>query len=420
MEHLMQHPLDLKLWAMFAAYAFSQIAFAQTTLDKYYTFVCDPRPPPREQPIPQCKSPQVDTIRNWVGRSAQTSEIRRIADFAEITYLGSETLFTYVSSELALYSGSGGRRYSCDQVNWPNPFAIGSATLRDTYVVESASSENCIDTIGPIQITNTWNFTDTFTFGAPVRRKAFDGSEYEASPMVQKRNGQPWLTLYWGYRLGLVETQHDWNPAVLTPLPAFAKWPTFAPKDAEVKLVTLPPPRVEGIVTEYVNTENFPTSPGGVYFYAGSDEERVFIDSGTPGKWVRTGKGFKSGGYVSVCRFYGSLSPGPNAHFFTASENECSVVKSLQTIPTPLDRQQFNFVGTSFRASVPSRGADGLSALTCPQATIPVYRAYNAAYGLTGKKNYDSNHRLSTSRADIDTMVAMGWTDEGLVMCVPQ
>jgi hypothetical protein len=40
--------------------------------------------------------------------------------------------------------------------------------------------------------------------------------------------------------------------------------------------------------------------------------------------------------------------------------------------------------------------------------------------GPNGKRNYDSNHRFSTSRTDIAEVVAKGWVDEGMVLCVPQ
>ena len=67
----------------------------------------------------------------------------------------------------------------------------------------------------------------------------------------------------------------------------------------------------------------------------------------------------------------------------------------------------------------PVVGGDGKP--SCPSATIPVYRAYNNAYPASGGKNpWDSNHRYSTSRADIDAVVGIGWHDEGIVFCVPQ
>jgi hypothetical protein len=123
---------------------------------------------------------------------------------------------------------------------------------------------------------------------------------------------------------------------------------------------------------------------------------------------------------VSVCRFYGGVSPGPNTHFFTASESECKALKSLQTIPTPADRQQFNFEGKTFKASVPLPKSFPDEAPRCPIKSMPLHRGYNAAFGSTGKKDYDSNHRLSTDRRDITELQSLGWIYEGVVMCVPE
>ncbi len=263
-------------------------------------------------------------------------------------------------------------------------------------------------------------FSDTFTFGAPARRKTWDGMEFDASAMVHQRNGEPWLTTYWGYRMGLVESKFEWNETRLRTLPAFNGWPSYATEENELALATLPSPVTDGIVTEYLNTENFPNAPGGSYFYASNEEERAFLDAGTPGKWFRTGKNFKHGGYVAVCRFYGSVSPGPNSHFYTASDQECNLLKSLEIKPRPPSKQQFNFENKSFYANVPIPAKTAGQAPTCPVDSIPLYRAYNLAYGPTGKRNYDSNHRFSTTRADIDEVVAKGWSDEGIVMCVPR
>ena len=43
-----------------------------------------------------------------------------------------------------------------------------------------------------------------------------------------------------------------------------------------------------------------------------------------------------------VCRFYGSLSPGPNSHFYTVDENECAFLKQLQAT-TPADQPRWNY-----------------------------------------------------------------------------
>jgi hypothetical protein len=307
---------------------------------------------------------------------------------------------------------------TCAVINLPSVLHAGLVAPRQTTWQDYVPC-GYDDTGTPPAPGKLWSFSDTFAFNAPVRRKTWDGMEFEASPMVQRRNSEPWHTTYWAYRLGLVEVKFEWDPARLSTLPAFSGWPRYSPEKNEFMLITLPPPIVEGEVTEYVNTENFPNDPGGHYYYASNDETRAILDSGRPGKWVRTGKRFKHGGYVSVCRFYGSVSPGPNSHFYTASDNECSVLKSIEAKPMPRNKQQFNFEGVAFYANVPIPSKAAGQPATCPTQSIPLYRAYNAAWGPSGKKNYDSNHRFSTSRADIDAVVAKGWNDEGMVMCVP-
>ncbi|MBL8311064.1 MAG: hypothetical protein JNL19_11620, partial [Burkholderiales bacterium] len=143
--------------------------------------------------------------------------------------------------------------------------------------------------------------------------------------MVTERNGNPWLTYYWGYKLGLVETESSWHDKNKGSMPA--DWPVFPSAQLDIKLTTLPPPWVEGEVTEYVNTADFPKQPDGQYFYAATDADRTLLDG--IANWKRTGRGFKHGGYVSVCRFYGGNNGGPNTHFYSASDTECSWLKGF-------------------------------------------------------------------------------------------
>ncbi len=176
----------------------------------------------------------------------------------------------------------------------------------------------------------------------------------------------------------------------------------------------------EGNLIEYLNTEDFPKSPGGQFFYTKDVGEQAALDAGSAGKFKRTGRAFSVGGYVPVCRFYGSQAPGPNSHFFSAEPGECDAVKKLQVSPKPTATQQWNSEGTAFYAVLPMIDTKTLKP-TCIPSTIPVYRAYNNAFTASGAKNaWDSNHRYSTSQADIDEMVrSHRWKDEGLVYCVP-
>ena len=132
------------------------------------------------------------------------------------------------------------------------------------------------------------------------------------------------------------------------------------------------------------------------------------MDNGDAGPgWIRTGNSFNSGGNTSVCRFYGSQSPGPNSHFYTADPGECAYLKQLQA-STPATEKRWNFESLDFVSTPPSNGA-------CPSGTVPVYRAYNDGFS----SGIDSNHRITSSTAAIQEVVSRGWVNEGVVMCAP-
>ena len=172
-------------------------------------------------------------------------------------------------------------------------------------------------------------------------------------------------------------------------------------------------------VIEFRDLQDFPGSPGGHFFYTDAGAEVALLDLGTPGRFTRTGRMFKSVGTRQVCRFYGSTNPGPNAHFYTISAAECAQLKALQITPTPNDVQQWNYEGLTFAQEPPVHDATGDR---CPVGTSPVFRAYNNAFARDGSRNpWDSVHRYATSRADIDEMVNLfGWRDEGIAFCSRQ
>lgn len=144
------------------------------------------------------------------------------------------------------------------------------------------------------------------------------------------------------------------------------------------------------------------------YFITADAGEAAAIDSGSAGPgWTRTENSFKSGG-KPVCRFYGSQSPGPNSHFYTADAGECAYLKQLQVI-TPDTTQRWNFESFDFLTTVPTNGS-------CPANTIPVFRAYNNG----STRGVDSNHRITSNQAAIQEVVTRGWNNEGIVMCAPQ
>ncbi len=266
----------------------------------------------------------------------------------------------------------------------------------------------CGDSFGGSNPTR-WTMQDRYTFGAPIRRRAIDGGAFDASPMTQNREGVPWMTYYWGYRLGMVESRSDWDDKNRGASPQFASWPSYPTPRENFALTTLPPPFVEGEVTEYMNVKDFPKQPGGQYFYAARQSDRDALDAAP--NWARTQRSFNAGGYVNVCRFYGGGKPGgPNTHFFTADDEECARLRRLPFL---------EYEGTPFVADWPIPAASPAQAATCRAGTRPLYRAYNNAYTATGKNDWQSNHRFVTNKADITAMVAIGWVDEGVAMCVP-
>jgi uncharacterized delta-60 repeat protein len=173
-----------------------------------------------------------------------------------------------------------------------------------------------------------------------------------------------------------------------------------------------------GRLIEYVNSENFPGATGGHYFYTldGSAEAQA-VDSGAAGAFVRTGQSWPAGGTSAVARFYGSMQPGPNSHFYTANVGEADGLLALQAVPVPTTVQQWNYEKLAFAVTPAVEQADG--ARTCPRDRAPVHRAYNNAWNGGVRNPWDSNHRYSTNPAVILTMIqSYGWAYEGVVFCV--
>jgi hypothetical protein len=118
-----------------------------------------------------------------------------------------------------------------------------------------------------------------------------------------------------------------------------------------------------------------------------------------------TGTAFPDGAKL-VYRFYGSVTPGPNSHFFTSDEDEARTLQRLQ-LDTPATLKRWNYEEIAFAIKVPVDGA-------CPaDAPVKVYRVYNNGFAL-GK---DSNHRLIVDLAIYNDMIMRGWLPEGVVMC---
>lgn len=150
------------------------------------------------------------------------------------------------------------------------------------------------------------------------------------------------------------------------------------------------------------------------FFRTSNPTEAAAVDAGGAGPgWARTGDiflaysriGYALGAF-EVCRFYGSVAPGPNSHFYTASADECQQLKTIQAA-TPASQPRWNYEETAFAIDLPTGG-------DCPaRSPVPVYRAYNNGF----TRHVDSNHRYTTDISAYNQLVARGWSGEGIVMC---
>jgi Repeat of unknown function (DUF5648) len=294
--------------------------------------------------------------------------------------------------------------------------------------------ESCVQSFIDARAQSDWRII----YNRPATEKLMNGLSVESMKINIFR--RPWLggsglsglwrTLTFGRSLGYMFAKQEMEPDFgLTridpsvPIETFMcceeSWP-ISPLEKLDTFKAFPPVLPEGALVEYRNTEDFPKSPGGQFFYTKDASEQALVDSGGAGKFKRTGRSFNIGGYVPVCRYYGSQSPGPNSHFFSAEPGECDGLKKAQISPKPVATQQWNSEGTAFYAVLPMTDTKTLKPVCIP-STIPVYRAYNNAFTASGAKNvWDSNHRYSTNQADIDEVVrANAWKDEGLAFCVP-
>ena len=108
-----------------------------------------------------------------------------------------------------------------------------------------------------------------------------------------------------------------------------------------------------------------------------------------------------------MCRFYGSVQPGPNSHFYTADPDECAALVRLQQ-STPPSQPRWNFEGHAFVAALPVAGR-------CPESRpFGIRRFFN-----NRAAQNDANHRYVLDDRIAGQMRAAGWIDEGIVMCTP-
>jgi hypothetical protein len=150
------------------------------------------------------------------------------------------------------------------------------------------------------------------------------------------------------------------------------------------------------------------------YFYttACSGGELEFVDSGGAGSgWLRTGWTMVvrppfALNVRPMARFYGSLNPGPNSHFFTDSESEAAALVALAA-RTPSNLPRWNAERVTFAV-----GQNNSPTGTCEPAIL---RFYNKGF----ERGKDSNHRFVYAGAtSVQTqLIAAGWVKEGFAFC---
>lgn len=153
----------------------------------------------------------------------------------------------------------------------------------------------------------------------------------------------------------------------------------------------------------------------GHYFMSSDDTEARMLRDHPELGWMPTGGRFNvydrnapNATIHPVCRFYGSVNPGPNSHFYTAFDNECAGLRTLQAT-TPAAQPRWNYEGIAFSIGLPATGRCDTIGLT-----KVVYRVYNGRGPLN-----DSNHRYVTDETTYRSMIGQGWIGEGVVMCAP-
>jgi hypothetical protein len=235
--------------------------------------------------------------------------------------------------------------------------------------------------------------SDRYRVSAPAVRTTLDGSAYESVALTVERNGALLSQQHYGYRMGLVAARsgtEDMNS------------PDFEHYD----LVSLPEPVADGLVTEYVLRSAVAESLWGHFFYATTEAERSLLDNAE--SWVRSGREFKSGGYLPVCRFfYRPPNGAPATHFYTAKADECEQFKTLAG---------FTYEGTAFRASLPRPVGTIYTEndpARCPEKSRPLWRVFNGNV----RVNNAPNHRYVIDPREAEVM---GWSLEGISLCVPQ
>ncbi len=164
-------------------------------------------------------------------------------------------------------------------------------------------------------------------------------------------------------------------------------------------------PLASGAQTTTATVVEFYNAALNHYFITAAPAEATMLDAGVivPG-WQRTGVSFEAwagsadhAASVPVCRFFGTPGVGPNSHFYTASADECALVRQ---------NPKWTYEGIAFYIDVPTGTA-------CAADETPVYRSF-----YPGAVVSQSNHRFLIDLTMHEKMAGASIL-EGVVMCSP-
>jgi hypothetical protein len=149
------------------------------------------------------------------------------------------------------------------------------------------------------------------------------------------------------------------------------------------------------------------------YFFTGRPGDQQLLDARTD--WRRTGEQIKlfstpANDLAPLERFFFAKAARGGArgsHFFTSLASEHRLLTFYNQTNAAED-------GKPYLEGIEGYTVPLLADSTCPEKTIPVYRAFRGAPRYVD----DGNHRFSTSIAKHRDMVdRLGWTDEGVRFC---
>ena len=156
--------------------------------------------------------------------------------------------------------------------------------------------------------------------------------------------------------------------------------------------------------------------PLNYYFITSRDSENALLDGLTD--WRRTGESFavfseSEPDTSAVNRFYFdriAKNESRGSHFYTGLNSEKAALRALNPGNLVLPKKPVDEGIDSFVYAPVVDGVGGL----CAAGQLPVYRAFRGDTRFPD----DPNHRLTTNVTTYNSIVASGWTAEGVKLCI--